>query len=284
MQKKPLILLTNDDGIESPGLHALAEAVAELGDLLIVAPHTQQSGAGHSYPPVRDHTIHTHTLSLNGTAVTAYSAAVSPAQAVVLAALVLAPRPVDLCLSGINFGENLGAAVTTSGTVGAALEAVNFGIPALAVSLETPQEYHHTRDGREIDFSAAAGFARQFARQVLRHGLPQGVDMLKIDIPAPATPQTPWRATRLSRQRYYYPVRRAKTADNGGLIGYEARIDHATLEPDSDIHAVHVDRIVSVTPMTNDLTARIDPQLVAEFLSKNGESYPSQIPAARSRA
>ncbi len=103
MADRPLILITNDDGIESPGLSAAVRAVADLGDLLIVAPSSQRTGAGRSYPPVHDKAIYPTEILLNGNHHPAYKADVSPAQAVMLAVLELAERPIDLCL---DFGQN----------------------------------------------------------------------------------------------------------------------------------------------------------------------------------
>lgn len=270
MANKPLILITNDDGIDSPGLYAAAEAVADLAELLIVAPASQRTGAGRSYPPVHDKNIYPVELLLNGQLQPGYKADFAPAQAVIAAVLELARRPVDLCISGINFGENLGSTVTSSGTVGAAIEAACFDIPALAVSLETPNEYH-TRYSFEIDFSTAAYFTRLFARQVLHQGLPVGVDFLKIDVPAPATPKTRWRVSPLSRQRYWHPVRQQ---DDHQKIGYQAMVDYNTLEPESDIYTFVVDRQVAVTPMTIDLSAPVPAADVRRFL--NGKR-PEQI-------
>jgi 5'-nucleotidase len=269
MTNKPLILVTNDDGIESPGLHAAAGAVADLGDLLIVAPSSQRSGAGRSYPPVRDKAIHPTEIPLNGRHHPAFKADVSPAQAVLLAALELAERPIDLCVSGINYGENLGSAITTSGTVGAAMEAVNFDIPALAISLETPKEFHNTYS-QEIDFTAAAHFTHHFAHQTLIRGLPPDVDLLKIDVPATATLQTSWRMASISRQRYWHPVHSQRTGpDEKRSIDYQAVINYDTLEPESDIHIFSVDKLVAVVPMTIDLTARVALSDITSFFNGN---------------
>jgi len=206
MANRPLILITNDDGLDSPGLHAAAEAVADLGDLLIMAPMHQQSGAGRSFHLKSDNAIYTTQIPLNGTSHIAYKADMSPAQAVASAVMELAERPVGLCISGINYGENIGSGITASGTVGAALEAAGSNIPALAVSLETSKEFYLSHS-REIDFSAAGHFVGFFAQRILQQGLPAGVDLLKIDVPAGATPQTPWRTTAISRQRYFEGVK-----------------------------------------------------------------------------
>src|SRR6185436_11096868 len=96
--------------------------------------------------------------------------------------------------------------VTISGTIGAALEGASFNIPALAISRETPKEYHLSYS-EDIDFAAAAYFTHLFAELLLRAPRPLDVDVLKVEVPASATPQTPWRVTRQSRQRYYLPVK-----------------------------------------------------------------------------
>jgi 5'-nucleotidase len=257
MTHRPLILITNDDGIESPGLHAAAEAVADLGELLIVAPSTQRTGAGRSYPPVNDKAIYQVELPLSTGHPAAYKADLSPAQAVMTAVVELAERPIDLCISGINYGENLGSGVTISGTIGAAIEAATFGIPALALSLETPKEFH-LNHSTEIDFGVAAHFTRLFAQRILARGLLPGVDFLKIDIPASATAQTPWRSTTVSRHRYYMPVHSGRKQLHDQLqIGYQANIDPDTIEPESDIYIFSIERQVAVSPMTIDLTAPI---------------------------
>ena len=267
MADRPLILITNDDGIDSPGLHAVAQAVADLGDLLIMAPSTQQTGAGRSYPTNVDRTIFDTHVPLAKGRHPAYKAKVSPAQAVALAIRELAQRPIDLCISGINFGENVGSGVTISGTVGAAIEAACFGIPALAVSLETPTEYHlHHSDA--IDFTVAAHFTRIFAVRVLERGLPERVDLLKIEVPASATPETPWRTSRVSRQRYYQAAPTDHKADRVvNRFSYQPYIDTERVEPDSDIYVFAVDKLVSVTPMTIDLTAPVELTTVTDFLT-----------------
>jgi 5'-nucleotidase len=109
-----------------------------------------------------------------------------------------------------------------------------------------------------VNFSAATHFTHYFARQMLSKQMPSDVDVLKLEIPCDATPHTPWRITRMSRQRYYraLPSGRRYLAEKRRL-DYEMVIDHATLESDSDIQAVLVDRCVSVTPLSLDLTSRV---------------------------
>ena len=151
------ILLTNDDGIRSPGLWTAAGALSQLGFVHVVAPRDQFSGAGRSLPITSDGLIEERALEVNGKRWTIYSVGGTPAQTVLHAVLEILPDRPDLVVSGINYGENLGTGITVSGTVGAALEAASLGIPALAMSLETEKEYHLSYSP-EIDFTAAGYF------------------------------------------------------------------------------------------------------------------------------
>jgi 5'-nucleotidase len=272
MDEVPFILVTNDDGIHSPGLHAAVKAVCDLGEVMVAAPRQQQTGASRSYPPVHDKAIYVEEIPINCQTVTAYGLETSPAQAVMAALLDLAPRPPSLLISGINFGENVGTSVTTSGTVGAAIEAASFGVPALAVSLETPREFHYQHSDT-VDFTAAAAFTRRFAQIVLAGGLPSEVDILKIEVPREATPDTPWRMTRVSHQRYYVPQPsgRSSLGDQKG-IDYAQVIDWDILETDSDVRALLLDRVVSVSPLSIDLTARVDLSALAADLCRREQS------------
>jgi 5'-nucleotidase len=228
-----------------------------LGEVMVSAPCEQQSGAGRSLSQTNDGAIHEIDYPVGGQKVPAFAIHGSPAQAVLYALIELVPRKPTLCVSGINFGENVGSVVTSSGTVGAALEAASDGVPALAVSLQTDKKYHHNHSD-EVDFDVAAHFARQFAERLLVQPMPADVDLLKVDIPCDATPETPWRTTRLSRQRYFQPLPSGRRYLSEKLrLGYDMIFDRATLEPDSDIHALLVDRVVAVTPLSLDMTSRV---------------------------
>ncbi len=254
---KPQILLTNDDGIGSAGLWAAAEALAQLGFVTVAAPREQHSGAGRSMPHASDGVLREEQVTIHGKTWTVYAVGGSPAQTVQHAILELMPRRPDLVVAGINHGENLTTSITISGTVGAALEAAAFGVPALAVSLEMPKEKQ--RGESDADFSAAAHFTAHFGQLMLQaDGLPD-VDVLKIDVPSDATPETPWRVTRLSRSQYYVPVSPGRERLTEPVrVDYEIRFDQDLLEPDSDVYAVRVAREVSVTPLSLDMTSRVD--------------------------
>jgi 5'-nucleotidase len=255
--EEKLILVTNDDGVTSPGLKAAAAAVIELGRVMVVAPSRQWSGAGRSFPKDSSGVIEDYEMEVCGRSVEAFGVDATPAQAVLHATLELLPRRPDLVVVGVNYGENLGADVTISGTVGGALQSATLGMPALAVSLQTPPEMHDSPSAG-VDFSAAIHFARLFARRLLEVSLPFDVDVLKLDVPADATPSTPWRLTRVSRQTYFHAVPPSRiTRSQAGPMGYASRWDASELEPDSDIYALAVDRVVSVAPMSLDLSSRV---------------------------
>ena len=254
---RPLILVTSDDGLQSPGLRAAVRAALDLGEVLIAAPGEQQTSAGRGQPSSFDGAIHQVEYAVNGWQVPAYAMYGSPAQAVLYALMEIVPRRPALCISGINFGENTGSGVTVSGTVGAALEAADQGVPALAVSLETDKAYHYAYSD-DVDFGGAAHFTRLFGERMLSRQMPPDVDLLKVDVPSDATPSTPWRMTRVSRQRYYLalPSKRRNLGEKRRL-DYTIAFDRATLEPDSDIYALRIDRVVSVSPISLDMTSRV---------------------------
>lgn len=256
-EQPPLILVTCDDGIRSPGLRAAVRAVMDLGDVLVSAPCEQQSGSGRSMSAQNDGAIHQMDYAVDGRQIPAYAVHGSPAQAVMYALVELVPRQPALCVSGINFGENVGSRITVSGTVGAAMEAADEGVPSLAVSLETDIKYHMVHSD-EVDLAVATHFCREFAVRLLTRSLPWDVDLLKVDIPCDATRDTPWRITRLSRQSYFraVPSGRQYLAEKRRL-DYTIEVDREALEPDSDVHALCVDRVVAVTPVSLDLTSRV---------------------------
>jgi 5'-nucleotidase len=267
--EKCQILLANDDGIQSPGLWAAAEALSELGFVTVAAPQKQSSGMGRSLPSYSAGTIQTETMRVRGKDWTVYAVGGSPAQAILHGILEIMPQPPHLVVSGINYGENVGTGVTISGTVGAALEAASHGIPALAMSLETDREYHLTYSS-DIDFSAAAYFTAYFARQMLEKRFPSDVDVLKVDVPSNATRQTPWQVTRVARQRYYVPVApKRESWDHPAGVDYEEAAILADEYKGSDVYALRVQHEVSVTPLSLDLTSRVDMAALNRLL-RNG--------------
>ena len=259
MPEPPLILVTNDDGLDSPGLHAAAAAVADLGELLIVAPATQQTAMSRAF--VTDAgagVVKRVEMSIAGRAVSGYAVTGSPVMAVTHAVLELAGRPIALCVSGINYGENIGGAIGVSGTVGAAFEADAHGIPSIAAAITA--QVSEWRTFGTLDWTASRHFTWLLARQVLHHGMPEGVSVFNLNVPRGATTRTELRRTVQSQQPYY--VRRgpgsARPLDQPYQFPVEVVVDRDRLAPGTDIHAIVCDQVASVTPLTWQMTAQTD--------------------------
>lgn len=257
-EPKPQILLTNDDGIDSPGLWAAAEALSAVGYVWVVAPRDQSSGSGRSMPTTSDGIITNRTLTVHQKEWTVYAVGGSPAQTVQHSILEIMDTRPDLVVAGINYGHNAGPGVTISGTVGAALEGASHGIPSMAVSLDTPIQYHFTHSA-EINFEIAGHFTTYFARQYLNGRFDPAVMALKIEIPWGATRETPWEITRLAMTRYYTPLApKRQSWDQPERPGYTIREDLENFAPDSDVYTLMAKRAIAVTPLTLDMTSNVD--------------------------
>src|SRR5437660_11438421 len=196
----PSLLVTNDDGVHAPGLTALEQALAELGDVYVLAPEREQSACGHAltlHRPLRVDRLGERRFAVNGT----------PSDCVNLGVLgFLSERPV-LVVAGVNHGTNLGDDVTYSGTVSAAMEGTLLGVPSIAVSLVEGDE-----------FADAARVARQVAMRVLVSGLPP-MTLLNVNVPA-GTPKGV-RLTRLGHR--VYSGKLVEQADPRGRAPYLIR-------------------------------------------------------------
>jgi 5'-nucleotidase len=267
-KKKPHILLTNDDGIRSPGLWAAASELSKIGYVTVAAPREQSSGMGRSLPSTSDGIIHKEQVQVNGQKWDVYAVGGSPAQAVLHGVLEILPHIPDLVVSGINYGENVGLGVTISGTVGAAMEAAAMGIPALAISLETDTQYHLTHS-EEVDFSTAGYFTAYFARLLLEKNFPREVNLIKVEVPTHATPETEWEVGGLSRNRYYDPLPSKRASwDVPGPIWYKHSDGIDQESEDTDVHILRTKKKVAVTPLNLDMTARIKFSEFDDFLRK----------------
>ncbi len=262
----PCFLVTNDDGIHSPGLRAAVEALLPLGDVIVVAPTYQQTSMGRSMPPT-DGIVHPIPYRVRDRDVPAYHVDATPAVAVLYGMLLFCQeRKPDVLVSGINYGENLGTGITISGTVGAALQGAAMGVPSLAISLETDHDFHYHHG--DVEWGVAQHFTRLFAEKLLSCDLPFDVDVLKVDVPEDATRETPWRVTRLSRRSYYvsYLVAPREDGQLGGKLHYRLGVRPEEVEPGTDIHAFLVERVVSVTPLSLDMTSRVDLNALEQYL------------------
>ncbi|NTV37240.1 MAG: 5'/3'-nucleotidase SurE, partial [Anaerolineaceae bacterium] len=255
-EKRFQILLTNDDGILSPGLWAAAEALGTLGYVTVAAPREQSSGAGRSLSLNGDGRIERRNLKVGEQDWVVHAVGGTPATVVVHSLLEILPELPDLVVSGINYGENLSIDITSSGTVGAILEAAAFGIPAMAVSLQLPNVCEdYLSYSEDFNFKIAALFTQKIAARLLERSFPAGINLLNVNVPHDATPETAWRFTRLSRRRYYWPKadRKKDGLSEGGALNSYIEVDPDKLEKDSDVYALIIDKMVSVTPMTLDM-------------------------------
>ena len=230
------ILVTNDDGVHSEGIHALAAALARLGEVTIVAPHIEASAIGHALTlrrPLRMERLANGAYEVDGT----------PTDCVNVALTQLFKEPPDLIVSGINKGYNLGDDVTYSGTVAGALEGALLGVASIAISLE--------RSGGVYDFTQAAAAAATVADGVLERGLPPRV-FININVPS-GIPKG-LRATVQAKRNHVTVV--SERLDPRGRPYYWIEEGQNDWEPhdQSDYQAVR-DGYVSITPLQPDLTA-----------------------------
>ena len=240
------ILVTNDDGVNHPGLLALAQAMRSLGQVSILAPDRNWSASGHvktMHRPLRVKEVSLADGSL------AYSSDGAPSDCVALALLGILSQPVDLVVSGINPTANVGHDVTYSGTVTAAMEGAIWGLPALAFSLDVQE------NGKvERHFAAAADIAAQIVTVVMESKLPSGY-LLNVNIPdLPAAEIRGLMVTRMGLRIYRDALIRRE--DPRGKPYYWIGGDLPTGVPDegTDIGAL-AGKFVSVTPLQLDLTA-----------------------------
>ncbi len=265
-KKKPHILLTNDDGIRSPGLWAAASELSKIGYVTVAAPREQSTGMGRSLPSGSDGIIRKEKVQVNGQEWSVYAVGGSPAQAVLHAIYEIMDGKPDLVVSGINYGENVGMGITISGTIGAAMEAASLGIPAIAVSLQTEVK-HHLSHSEDVDFSAAGFFTAHFANLILEKKFPAEVDLMKVEIPARATRETEWRLAKLSRLRYYEPVPAQRDSwEQPGTILYKLSDDLDHEDDDTDVFILRKKKMVAVTPLNLDMTARVKFEDFEKFL------------------
>lgn len=169
---KPFILVTNDDGISAPGIRALISVMAEIGDVLVVAPDSPQSAMGHAI--TINNTLHLNKISEENAQITEYSCSGTPVDCVKMAVNEILKRKPDLCVSGINHGSNSSINVIYSGTMSAAVEAGIEGIPAIGFSL---LDYNWN-----ADFEQIKPFIKKIALQVLQNGLTEGT-VLNVNFP-----------------------------------------------------------------------------------------------------
>jgi 5'/3'-nucleotidase len=259
------ILVTNDDGVYAPGLHAAAKSLEGLGEIVVVAPAGQKSGVGRSisvFEPLRFAQVNfdgLKTFSVNGT----------PTDSVIIGIFAIMKGQIpDIVVSGINVGENISTdTVTTSGTIGAALEAASYDIPAIAASIQVIDQgdkfdSHH---GTKYSFDIASKLVRRLASKVLKMGLPEGVDILNINVPAGATDDTEVVITRLARKIFRTAVQERFDPRGRPYYWIDGELIYSGADG-TDVQTVYQEKKISITPLTLDSTSRIDLKIVEDLI------------------
>ena len=233
----PHILVTNDDGVHSEGIHALADAVRPFGDVTIVAPAQEASAIGHALTirrPLRLETVGPGVFCVDGT----------PTDCVNVGIMHVLRRKPDLIVSGINKGWNVGDDVTYSGTVSGALEGALLGIPSVAFSTQR-------KGSDEFEFRSAASAASTVVRAVLSRGMPK-FTLLNVNVPY--GPNKGFRVTVQARRNHVTVVSERIDPRNQAYYWIEAGKDDWEPHDRSDYQAVR-DGYVSITPLQPDMTA-----------------------------
>jgi 5'-nucleotidase len=239
---RPLILLSNDDGIDSRGIAVLEEAVREMGEVFVVAPENERSAASHAltlHKPLRIYERSPRHFAVSGT----------PTDCVNLAIFTILPRKPDFLLSGINHGANMADDVTYSGTVSAAFEGSILGVPSMAFSLTVPED-----PSRPLAFETARHFVSLLVRRMMESA-PASSVLFSVNIPdRPLSGVAGIRVTRLGK-RVFGSGDIIRKEDPRGRPYYWIGLSPKDYEPDpqSDLHAVD-HGYVSVTPLHLDLT------------------------------
>jgi 5'-nucleotidase len=238
------ILLTNDDGIYAPGLRALRTELQKLGEVIVVAPATEQSAVGHSITLTRPLIVQ-EVLDEEGKLL-GWAVEGRPADCVKLALLELLPDPPDLVVSGLNAGSNAGINVLYSGTVAAAIEGAFFRRTSIACSLEYTKV-------RPLDFGRAADLARRVIEQILAHR-PKAGSLFNVNVPSPE--RGPVRGVRVLPQNVApYLEQFDRRMDPRGRVYFWSKPEFSCPEPhpDTDVTAL-AEGYVTVTPLQFDLT------------------------------
>jgi len=245
------ILLTNDDGIYSAGLRAGYDALKDIAEVYVVSPAVQKSAVGRSISIMEP--VRVSEVTIDG--MKAYAVDGTPTDAVIIGIHKIMRRNPDLVVSGINIGENISSdSVTTSGTVGAALEAATQGIPAIAISLQVPDIEKFEFFSASFDFSSAKKVLKSYVETVLKNGFPPGVDILNVNIPS--NYRGGFEVTRLARKLYRTKIEE-RVDPRGREYYWISGEEIEDAEEGTDLNALRKGKI-SITPLTLDSTARIN--------------------------
>ncbi|MDO4782735.1 MAG: 5'/3'-nucleotidase SurE [Capnocytophaga felis] len=244
MQKRPLILVTNDDGITAPGIRCLIRIMNEIGEVVVVAPDSPQSGMGHAV--TLDATLHCEPIHIDNGIQREYTCSGTPVDCVKIARHEVLKRTPDLCVSGINHGSNSSINVIYSGTMSAAVEAGIEGVPAIGFSL---LDYSW-----EADFEESRDFVKRIALNVLKNGLPKGV-VLNVNIPKLKREEIKGiRICRQAQARWQEKFDRRISPQGRTYYWMTGKFINEDIGEDTDEWAL-ANGYVSVVPIKFDLTA-----------------------------
>ncbi len=236
-----MIVLTNDDGYNAPGIRALWEELSKETEVVIVAPETEQSAVGHAI--TLSNPLKVRKIVEAGRFI-GYAVSGTPADCVKIAVTVLLEEPPQLVVSGVNQGGNLGTCAIYSGTVSAATEAAIMGVPAIAISLNS-FEYQ--------DFSVAVSFVRKFYPLVIKQGLPEGVS-LNINVPAVSRKEIKGAVvTRQGKSRVIETFDKRVDPRNNTYYWLAGEMKFNEVEQGTDCEMV-AENYISITPIHFDLT------------------------------
>ncbi|MGX1931188.1 5'/3'-nucleotidase SurE [Flagellimonas sp. 2504JD4-2] len=243
--KKPLILVTNDDGITAPGLRVLIQVMKEIGEVVVVAPDSPQSGMGHAI--TIDSTLYSKKVVIDHEegAPSEYSCSGTPADCVKLALQEILDRKPDICVSGINHGSNASINVIYSGTMSAAIEAGIEGVPAIGFSL---CDYSW-----DADFSFVKKSIKKIAQEALTQGIPKGT-VLNVNIPKTDSEPKGIKVCRQARANWKEQFDKRTSPTGKDYYWLSGEFELLDKGEDTDEWAL-ANGFVSVVPTQFDLTA-----------------------------
>jgi len=255
--QRRLVMVTNDDSVQSRGIAQLAEAVSKYADVIVVAPDAPQSATALSltfHKPLR-------VAKVNMGKTECFAVSGSPGDCVMIGVNKLLPRRPDLIVSGVNAGDNNSYQdVFASGTVAAALEAAITGIPAIAFSMQLLDEEMASFELEKIDFSRAAYVAAEIARDVLENGMPEGAELLNVNFPSKMDARSQIVLTQLARRKYTDGVLVRKDPHGRNYYWlFGERLPQ--FQANTDAEAVLVHRRVSITPLSLNMSGPITASL-----------------------
>jgi 5'-nucleotidase len=256
-ESKKLVMVTNDDSVQSNGIIELARAASKHAEAIIVAPEQPQSATAMSltfHKPLRVNRVRREKFEC-------YAVSGSPGDCVMVGVNKILPRRPDLIVSGINIGDNdTFQDILASGTVAAALESAVTGIPAIAFSMEVTGETMFALEYDQPDFSKAGVIAGEIIRDVLENGMPEGAEILNVNFPLKVQPNTPIKLTDVGRRKYTDKVMVRR--DPRGRPYYWLFGERLSAFPErTDAEAVLVKKHVSISPMVMRMSGPISKDL-----------------------